>query len=64
MDPDYLESLNRPNVSITWEAIESIEENGIRYKTGEFIELDVIIFATGYSLVRYGCSICTLSVPD
>lgn len=52
MDPDYLESLNRPNVDISWDAIDSIEEDGIRLKTGEFMELDVIIFATGYSLVR------------
>jgi 4-hydroxyacetophenone monooxygenase len=57
VDPDYLESLNRSNVNITWDAIESIEANGIRLKAGEFIELDIIIFATGYSLVRYGRSI-------
>lgn len=51
MDPDYLESLNRPNVSLTWDGIESIVENGIKLKTGEIVPLDVIIFGTGYSVV-------------
>ena len=51
MDPQYLDSLNRPNVSLKWDAIEAIVEDGIKLKTGVFIPLDVIIFATGYSLV-------------
>jgi cation diffusion facilitator CzcD-associated flavoprotein CzcO len=52
VDPDYLESLNRPNVSLSWDGIESIVENGIKLKTGEVVPLDVIIFGTGYSVVR------------
>ena len=51
VDPQYLESLNRPNVSLKWDAIEAIVEDGIKLKTGVFIPLDVIIFGTGYSLV-------------
>lgn len=50
-DPQYLKSLNRPNVSLKWDAIEAIVEDGIKLKTGAFVPLDVIIFGTGYSLV-------------
>ncbi|KAF9475842.1 FAD/NAD(P)-binding domain-containing protein [Pholiota conissans] len=50
VDPDYLESLNKPNVILTWDRIESIVENGIKLKTGEVVPLDVIIFGTGYSV--------------
>lgn len=51
VDPQYLESLKRPNVNLKWDAIEAIVEDGIKLKTGVFIPLDVIIFGTGYSLV-------------
>ena len=51
VDSQYLDSLNRPNVSLKWDTIEAIVEDGIKLKTGEFIPLDVIIFGTGYSLV-------------
>ncbi|KAF9469173.1 hypothetical protein BDZ94DRAFT_360082 [Collybia nuda] len=50
VDPGYLESLNQPNVSLRWEAIDSIVEGGIKLKTGEIIPLDIIIFGTGYSV--------------
>ncbi|KAJ3877300.1 hypothetical protein F5051DRAFT_409021 [Lentinula edodes] len=50
VDPGYLECLNRPNVDITWNRIERIVENGIKLVTGEVVPLDVIIFATGYSV--------------
>lgn len=50
VDPQYLKSLNRPNVSLKWDGIETIVENGIKLKTGVVIPLDVIIFGTGYSL--------------
>lgn len=51
VDSQYLDSLNRPNVSLNWDAIEAIVEGGIKLKTGVIIPLDVIIFGTGYSLV-------------
>jgi len=50
VDPDYLKALHRPNLSLKWDAIDSIVENGIKLKTGEIVPLDVIIFGTGYSL--------------
>lgn len=56
MDPGYLGALCRPNVSLRWEAIEGIVEDGIRLKSGDVVSLDVIIFGTGYSLVGYSLS--------
>lgn len=50
VDPGYLEALNRRNVTIKWDAIECIVEDGVKMKAGEVIPLDVIIFATGFSL--------------
>jgi hypothetical protein len=38
-------------VSLNWEGIEEIVEEGIKLKTGEVVPLDIIIFGTGYSLV-------------
>ncbi len=52
MDPNYLKSLHRPNVSLKWDGIEEIVDEGIKLKTGEVVPLDIIIFGTGYSLVR------------
>lgn len=53
LDADYLTSLKRPNVSLRWDSIERVTEDGIELKTGEVILLDVIIFGTGYSVVRH-----------
>jgi len=50
IDPGFLESLHKPNVSMIWDPIEKIEETGIRLRTGEFHPVDVIVFATGYAL--------------
>ncbi|KAE9410004.1 putative monooxygenase [Gymnopus androsaceus JB14] len=47
-DSDYLASLHRPNVSLNWDGIESISEDGIVTKTGEKLPFDVIICATGF----------------
>lgn len=58
VDPGYLECLNQPNVSLRWEGIDRVVESGIKLKTGETVPLDVIIFGTGYSLVR--CIVCAL----
>lgn len=50
VDPDYLKSLHRPNVSLNWDGIEEVVEEGVKLKTGEIVPLDIIIFGTGYSL--------------
>ncbi|KAF8743609.1 hypothetical protein AX14_001672 [Amanita brunnescens Koide BX004] len=47
----YLECLHQPNVSLLWERIDCIVQEGIKLKTGEIVPLDVIIFGTGYSSV-------------
>ncbi|KAJ3993536.1 hypothetical protein F5050DRAFT_1577417 [Lentinula boryana] len=50
VDPKYLESLGRPNVELQTEPIESLVGNGIRLKDGKIVEVDAVVFATGYSL--------------
>ncbi|KAG6918135.1 hypothetical protein DXG01_016324 [Tephrocybe rancida] len=50
VDPGYLGALHRPNVSLSWEAIKDVVEEGVELKSGEVVPLDVIIFGTGYSL--------------
>jgi hypothetical protein len=50
VDPNYLSCLRRQNVNLIWDGIDGIVENGIRMKTGEVHNFDVIIFGTGFSL--------------
>jgi len=50
VDPGYLKALHRPNVTVSWEAINGIVEEGIELKSGKIVPLDAIIFGTGYSL--------------
>ncbi|KAI0273330.1 hypothetical protein BC834DRAFT_203637 [Gloeopeniophorella convolvens] len=51
IDPGYLKSLRRPNVSLNYTAIERVVPEGILLKTGEIVPLDVIVFGTGFSLL-------------
>jgi cation diffusion facilitator CzcD-associated flavoprotein CzcO len=51
LDPGYLESLNKPNVSLNWNGIERFTETGIRTKTGDDIACDAIIYGTGFNIV-------------
>jgi len=51
VDPGYLESLHRPNVTLCFDAIECVVPQGVRLKTGEVVPLDVLIFGTGFSLL-------------
>ncbi|KAG6814511.1 hypothetical protein H0H92_000036 [Tricholoma furcatifolium] len=52
LDPGYLESLHRPNVSLSWEEIKGFVAEGIELKSGKVVPLDVVIFGTGFSLGR------------
>ncbi|KIK69793.1 hypothetical protein GYMLUDRAFT_79861 [Collybiopsis luxurians FD-317 M1] len=52
VDPKYLKSLSRPNVELRTEPIECLVENGIKLKNEQVVEVDAIVFATGYSLPR------------
>jgi cation diffusion facilitator CzcD-associated flavoprotein CzcO len=46
--PDFLETLIRPNVDVRWDDIAKITEKGILTKTGEELEFDAIVCATGF----------------
>jgi len=51
VDPGYLESLHRPNVTLSYDAIKDIVPEGVRLETGEIVQLDVLILGTGFSLL-------------
>ncbi|OBZ75288.1 Baeyer-Villiger monooxygenase [Grifola frondosa] len=44
----YLAALRRPNMSINWDGITEITEDGVITKKGDHILFDVIVVATGY----------------
>src|SRR5690606_27818769 len=52
MDNGWFTMLKRDNVSLETDGIDRIVENGIVTTDGRLIELDVIIFATGYMHAR------------
>ncbi|WP_141576604.1 NAD(P)/FAD-dependent oxidoreductase [Actinomadura sp. WMMA1423] len=49
-DPGFLAALARDNVSLHRASFRRIEPNGVVTTEGDFIEADVIIFATGFKL--------------
>jgi hypothetical protein len=53
VDPGYLESLHRPNVTLSYDGIKDIVPQGVRLESGEIVQLDVLILGTGFSLVRH-----------
>ncbi|KAJ3503644.1 hypothetical protein NMY22_g18178 [Coprinellus aureogranulatus] len=50
LDPGYLASLHQPNVSLRFDPLQSIVEDGIKLRSGETVPVDVVIFGTGYNL--------------
>jgi len=52
VDPGYLGSLHCPNVTSTYDEIKRVVPEGVQLKTGELVPLDVLIFGTGFSVVR------------
>ncbi|KAF5348350.1 hypothetical protein D9758_010944 [Tetrapyrgos nigripes] len=52
-DTDYLTCLHRPNVTINFDGIDSLYDEGIITKKGEKIPFDVIIFSTGFETDDY-----------
>ena len=56
MDPGFLDSLNQPNVSLRFDPLDAIVEEGVKLKSGEVVPVDVIIFGTGYNLVSLAYS--------
>ena len=57
VDPGYLESLHRPNVTLSYDGIKDIVPQGVRLKSREIVQVDVLVLGTGFSLVRH-------SLPD
>ncbi|KAG1844700.1 hypothetical protein F4604DRAFT_1937390 [Suillus subluteus] len=49
----FLDILHRPNLTLNFDGIANIVENGIITKTGEMLPFDVIIYATGFISDRY-----------
>jgi cation diffusion facilitator CzcD-associated flavoprotein CzcO len=45
---DYYPTLNRDNVRLVTDGPERIEPDGVRTRAGEFVEADVIVYATGF----------------
>lgn len=52
-DGSWLTALTRPNVDLVTEPIERITSGGIRLADGTDIEVDVIVYATGFHANRY-----------
>ncbi|KAG2155030.1 uncharacterized protein EDB93DRAFT_1247986 [Suillus bovinus] len=52
-DGGFLESLHRSNVTLNFDGIAEIVENGIITKTGETLPFDVIVYATGFIGERF-----------
>jgi cation diffusion facilitator CzcD-associated flavoprotein CzcO len=52
-DSGYLKSLSRSNVTLNFDGIDEIVENGIITKTGEMLPFDVIVYATGFIGERF-----------
>ncbi|KAG1807872.1 uncharacterized protein BJ212DRAFT_1449225 [Suillus subaureus] len=49
----FLDILHRPNLTLNFDGIANIVENGIITNTGEMLPFDVIIYATGFISVSY-----------
>ncbi|KAG1892206.1 hypothetical protein F4604DRAFT_1875601 [Suillus subluteus] len=47
-DSGFLKSLYRSNVTLNFDGIAEVVENGIITKTGEMLPFDVIVYATGF----------------
>ncbi|THH17022.1 hypothetical protein EW146_g3719 [Bondarzewia mesenterica] len=52
VDHNYLNALHRPNLTLSWDAIDGITQTGIVTSKGE-IPFDVIICATGFVTDKY-----------
>jgi cation diffusion facilitator CzcD-associated flavoprotein CzcO len=51
VDSDYYETYNRSNVrlvNLAETSIDSVAQHGVRLTSGEFVELDVLVLATGF----------------
>lgn len=52
-DPNYLESLHRPNVELIPEGLQRITTDGIVSASGRVDEYDIIVLATGFKVSQF-----------
>jgi cation diffusion facilitator CzcD-associated flavoprotein CzcO len=52
-DPDYLESLHRPNIELIPEGLQKITADGIVSSSGRVDEYDIIVLATGFKVSQF-----------
>jgi cation diffusion facilitator CzcD-associated flavoprotein CzcO len=50
---NFYQAVQKPNVDILLEGVETIEKNGIRSADGTLREFDIIVFATGFEADRF-----------
>ena len=66
LETNYFEVYNKPNVRLVDftadSPVEKITERGVMLSSGEEIELDVLIYATGFDAVTGGMSISDMNV--
>ena len=48
--PGYLESLTEPNVQVITDGIARVRPNGLELASGELVEVDAIVCATGFDV--------------
>ena len=53
MSPDFYDAIQRPNAQLVTEAIERVEQSGVRTRDGRLHELDVLVLATGFRVDRF-----------
>lgn len=46
----YLEALTAPNVRVVTDEIEQVTKDGMRFSTGEQVDVDVLVCATGFDV--------------
>ena len=49
---EYLQTYNRPNVHLVTDTIDCITERGVRTVNGDDHEFDVVIYATGFNILK------------
>ena len=50
---EFYPAMQRPNVALVTDAIESVERRGVRTRDGRLHELDVLVLATGFRTDRF-----------
>jgi cation diffusion facilitator CzcD-associated flavoprotein CzcO/acetyl esterase/lipase len=53
MSAGYYPAVQRPNVEVVTTSIERVEPTGVRLSDGRLLEVDVIVFATGFDAHAY-----------